>query len=108
MRSISLLSCVNSFCSWPDWLPMLAELACVASSFMRSRIDETVCVAPSMTCSIELAWATFFCAWPRPFESERSLLAMARPAASSPARLIRKPEERRWIDCWVFFSFTLM
>src|SRR5690606_38992271 len=61
------------------------------------RIDSMLPAAPSAICtsdvaSLMLRWATFM-----ERISERNLLAMARPAASSLARLIRKPLERRSI-----------
>jgi hypothetical protein len=72
--------------------------ACTASSRMRCSELPTWASAPSAVWasempSLELRMATFM---PRTCEFMRS--AMARPAASSFAELIRRPDDRRCID----------
>ena len=75
-----------------------AELAWAPSSFIRSSIFWIVLVAPSAICSTELACSAFFDACDRARVSARSLFAMPRPAASSAARLIRKPDDSFCIE----------
>src|SRR3954447_11015684 len=99
MRSISEASWLTS--DWiADWLVELSVpfLYCTASSRTRCSMLCTVCRAPSAvwtseTPSDELRWA-----WARPRIWARIFSEMARPAASSAARLMRWAELRRSID----------
>src|SRR5215212_10614813 len=99
MRSISQASCRTS--DWmADWLVALSVpfLNCTASSRTRWSIAWVVWRAPSAVWTSETpSWALRW-AWPRPRIWARIFSEMARPAASSAARLMRKPELRRSID----------
>ena len=98
-RWISACSCENSLFSESLSDELLVELrACTASSRMRCSESPTCARAPSAVCdiempSLELRMATFM---PRTCEFMRS--AMARPAASSLAELMRRPDDRRCIE----------
>ena len=98
-RVISCCSCENSLFSESLSDVLLVELrACTASSLMRCSESPTCASAPSAVWdsempSLELRIATFM---PRTCEFMRS--AMARPAASSLAELMRRPEDRRCIE----------
>jgi hypothetical protein len=72
-------------------VPALAEAAWVASSFILSRMPSIWLAEPSATCSRALPSTAFLDATVKDLTFTRSLLAMARPAASSAARLMRKP-----------------
>ena len=65
---------------------------------MRSSIFWIEPVAPSVICRTELACSALRLACVIARMSPRSLLAIPRPAASSEARLIRKPEESFSMD----------
>src|SRR3954465_10041197 len=81
-------------------------LACTDRSRMRWRMLCVSVSAPSAVCTTEMpSWvlrtATF-----RPPICERRPSEMARPAASSAARLIRKPEESFSSDLLIWLSVT--
>jgi hypothetical protein len=104
MRPISDFSDWNSASSLVRCAPIEAELEAEASSFIRSRMLETVFTAPSAICSIEVPWAALRDACWSERLSARSLFAIARPAASSPERLIRKPLDSCAIDLFRFIE----
>jgi hypothetical protein len=64
-----------------------------ASSRIRWSIAWTSLSAPSAVWTIEMASWAFRVAWFRPRTCARSFSLMARPAASSAARLMRRPDE---------------
>ena len=97
-RSTSSTSCATSAfrASRSLWL-LVAFADCTASSRMRCRFVPTSPRAPSAVCAREMAslalrTATFK---PRIWVVKRS--EIARPAASSRALLMRRPEDSRWI-----------
>src|SRR4051794_4569937 len=108
IRSSSALSWVIS-----DWMFSLASLfrppeleACTDRSRIRCRMLCVSVSAPSAVCTTEMpSWvlrtATF-----RPPICERRPSEMARPAASSAARLMRKPEESFSSDFCICPSVT--
>ena len=95
MRFSSLLSSVISV-----WAAAVAVASCepllaawTARSRMRCRIECTSESAPSAVCTTEMpSWALRMATLVPP-TCERRPSLMERPAASSAARLIRKPEE---------------
>src|SRR5919201_975656 len=100
MRSISEVSASTSLwiAFWPD-VESEPFLYCTASSRTRCRMLWTSSRLPSAVCTIEtpswmLRWA---CARPRIWA--RIFSEMPSPAASSAALLMRRPEDRRSIDC---------
>ena len=99
MREISLQSCVTSsvieFLSEVDSVPLLN---CTARSRTRWSIECTSASEPSAVCTIDTASCALRWAWSRPPIWARSFSLMARPAESSAARLIRKPEDSRSMD----------
>ncbi|MNP60657.1 hypothetical protein D3C76_1557580 [compost metagenome] len=62
------------------------------------RMSVEACIAPSAVWAIEIPSLAFFTAWPRPLIWLVRRLAICRPAASSLALLIRRPEDRRCIE----------
>jgi len=97
-RSISLTSWVTSACRALRSLAELVALeACTPSSRMRCRLLPTSFSEPSATWASEMPSLALRMATSRPriWVVKRSL--MARPAASSFALLMRRPDERRWM-----------
>ena len=90
MRLISLLSWLTSFWSCLRSVPSskvpLAD--CSASSYMRLSMSWTSVRAPSAVCTREMPSLALSWALSRPVIWARIFSEMARPAASSPARLI--------------------
>ena len=76
-------------------LPRLSLAACTAFSFIVCRMSSDEFRPPSATVSIDFASVMFLSAWPWPRVSACSFLAMAKPAESSSAWLMRRPVERR-------------
>src|SRR4051812_19712954 len=108
MRVISSFSWSTS--SWIDVLSSVESVPfwyCTASSRVRCSMEwisfnEPSAVWTSDTASWVLRWA-----WPRPLTWPRSRSLIARPAASSAARLIREPDESFSIDfCSLLFVPT--
>ena len=99
MRAISWPSEATSFSievlSLAESVPFLYW---TASSRTRPSMLCTSWSEPSAVCTSEIASCALRWAWPRPPIWARSFSEMASPAASSAARLIRKPEARRSID----------
>ena len=96
VRSISCASRVTS--AWMAWRSdalLVSLAACTASSRMRCRLAVTLCSAPSAVCMSDRPSLALRTAWfsPRICEVKRS--EIARPAASSLALLMRRPEDRR-------------
>ncbi len=97
-RSISALSCETS--SWSEArsdAELVALADCTASSRMRCRLSVTEASAPSAVCASEMPSLALRAAWlmPRICAVKRS--EIARPAASSFALLMRRPDDRRAI-----------
>ena len=69
-----------------------------ASSRTRCSIAWTSLRLPSAVWTSEMPSWMLRCAWPRPRACARMRSEIPRPAASSPPRLIRKPEDRRSMD----------
>ena len=65
---------------------------------MRCSIDETSCKPPSAVCTIEIASWAFFAATVLLVICDCSFSEIPRPAASSLALLMRRPEDRRWTE----------
>ena len=81
--------------------------AWVASAFMRIRMSETCCRAPSATCSTLLPWLALTWAWRSALTSALSLVPTASEAASSEARTIREPEDSLASDLDASMSLVL-
>ena len=99
MRPISALSSWNSAFRLSRSASLLVPLAdCTASSRMRWSMLPTSLRPPSAVCAREMPSLAFLIAtfMPRTWVFMRS--AMARPAASSLALLMRSPEESRSIE----------
>ncbi len=97
-RSISLTSWVTSACRALRSLAELVALdACTASSRTRCRLLPISLREPSATWASEMPSLALRIATsvPRIWVPKRSL--MARPAASSFALLMRRPDDRRWM-----------
>ena len=105
----------SSDLSWPisDWMAFVASvlmppvlLACTDRSRMRWRMLCVSVSAPSAVCTTEMPSWVLRTATLRPPICERRPSEMARPAASSAARLIRKPEESFSSDLLIWPSVT--
>src|SRR5882757_5620780 len=99
-RDTSASNCVTSEFSAArsdDELVALAD--CRASSRIRCRLSPTWDNAPSAVCAKEIPSFALrdACVRPRIWVVNRS--EIARPAASSFALLMRRPEDRRWMAC---------
>src|SRR3989344_4615599 len=97
VRSISCASRVTS--AWMAWRSdalLVSLAACTASSRMRCRLAVTLCSAPSAVCMSETPSLALRTAWLSPRICEVNRSEIARPAASSLALLMRKPEDRRY------------
>ncbi len=95
-RSISALSCCTSLSRAARSLALLVALSdCTDSSRMRCRLFVTSWRAPSPVCASEIPSFALRAAWFKPLICDVKRSAMARPAASSFALLMRRPEDRR-------------
>jgi hypothetical protein len=74
---------------------LLAFDDCTASSRIRCSDSVTLCRPPSAVCAREMPSLALREAWLRPLICEVMRAEMARPAASSLALLMRRPEDRR-------------
>ena len=95
-RSISAFSCwASAFSAARSVAELVALRDCTASSRMRCRLLPISPIAPSAVCDSEMPSLALRAAWsmPRIWVVKRS--EMARPAASSLALLMRRPEDRR-------------
>src|SRR5262245_9407336 len=104
MRSISDASWLTSL--WIAALPVSDSepfLYWTASSRTRCRMLWTSSRLPSAVCTIDTPSWMLRCAWARPLIWPRIFSEMPRPAASSAALLMRRPEDRRSID-WASLS----
>src|SRR4051812_14846376 len=81
-------------------------LACTDRSRMRCRIECVSVSAPSDVCTTEMPSCVLRTATFRPPICERRPSEMARPAASSAARLMRKPEDSFSSDFCICPSVT--
>ena len=90
----------------PSWSPVASVpfWYCTASSRMRWSIAWTWFSEPSAVCTSETPSCALRCAWSRPLTWPVSFWLIARPAASSAALLMRRPEDRRCIDFASWFS----
>ena len=79
-------------------VPFVPFWAWTASSRMRCKASVTVASAPSAVCASEMPSLAFRMATLVPLICAFIRSAMARPAASSEAELMRRPEDRRCID----------
>ena len=90
--------------STSDWMAPLPAvesepfLYCTASSRTRCRMLWTSSRLPSAVCTIETPSWMLRCAWARPRIWLRIFSEMPRPAASSAALLMRRPDESLSID----------
>ncbi len=97
-RWISLISCCTSeFSAARSEAEFVAFELCTASSRMRCRLDPSSPKAPSATWASEMPSLALRAAWLRPRIWVVKRSEMARPAASSRALLMRRPEDRRWM-----------
>ncbi|MCW0450866.1 hypothetical protein NB706_003700 [Xanthomonas sacchari] len=97
-RSISAASCLTSEFSAPRSVVELVALAdCTASSRIRCRLLPISTIAPSAVCASEMPSLALREATSRPRIWVVKRSEIARPAASSLALLMRRPEDRRWI-----------
>ena len=98
-RSISCLSCWASVLRAARSLALLVALRdCTASSRMRCRLSEITPSAPSAVWASEMPSLALRAAWFRPLICEVKRVAIASPAASSFALLMRRPDDRRCSD----------
>src|SRR5471032_2142726 len=96
MRFSSELSWPASVCSaWRSLVELVAFDDCTASSRIRCRISPELDSAPSAVCASETPSFALRVAWVMPRICEVMRSEIARPAASSLALLIRRPEDRR-------------
>src|SRR5690606_25677296 len=96
IRLTSWISWLTSCCSAARSVAPLEPLAdWIASSRIRFMALVESSSAPSAVCDTEIPSLALRTAWFRPRICEVNLLAMARPAASSLALLMRRPEDRR-------------
>ena len=99
MRVISADSCWYSVSRLArSVVPFEPFCACTASSRMRCSASVTVASAPSAVCASEMPSLALRIATLMPLICAFMRVAIARPAASSPAELTRRPEDRRCID----------
>ena len=80
-----------------DW-ELVPVVAWTVSSRTRCKLLLISDSAPSVVCATEIPSLALRAAWVRPLMLEVKRLAIAWPAASSFALLIRKPEDRRSIE----------
>src|SRR6185312_4185534 len=98
MRLISSRRWVISFWMEARSVLVLVPLAaCTVNWRMRCRLSLTWPSALSAVCEIEMPSFALRWAWDRPVICEPMRLAMAWPAASSAAELMRRPDDRRSI-----------
>src|SRR5262245_14541000 len=98
----SAIACI-SLCSWPTSVaanprsvsPIVPFAACVASSFIRCSMFCSSPTAPSAVCSIEIPSFALRTAWFKLRIWADMRWVTARPAASSFALLMRRPDDRR-------------
>src|SRR5690349_12755633 len=96
MRVTSARRCCTSASSAARSFSELVALAdCTASSRMRCRLLVTSSSADSVVCDSEIPSLALRTAWFRPLICVVKRVAIARPAASSLALLMRMPEDRR-------------
>ena len=96
IRVISDLSAETSFCKATRSASELMPFCDWTASWrIRCNEDVTSPNAPSAVCVNEIASFAFLAAWSRPCTWVVKRSVICRPAASSAARLIRKPDERR-------------
>ncbi len=90
-------SCTSAFSAWRSESELVALRDCTDSSRMRCRLLPISVSAPSAVCASEMPSLALRAAWfmPRIWVLKRS--EIARPAASSLALLMRRPEDRRWM-----------
>src|SRR5699024_7931747 len=89
-----------SISAWMDFRSdeLLVPLAaCTVSLRMRCRLALIWSSAPSVVCATEMPSLALRLAWLRPLTCAVMRLAMAWPAASSAAELMRRPEDRRFM-----------
>ena len=99
MRSSSLSSWPTSACSEArSEAELVALAACTASSRTRCRMLVDSCMAPSAVWARLMPSLALRAAWLRPRICEVIRSEMARPAASSLAELMRRPELSRCIE----------
>ncbi len=97
-RSISEVSCFTSAFSASRSLSELVALAdCTDSSRIRCRLLPISTIAPSAVWASEMPSLALRTATSRPRIWVLKRSEIARPAASSLALLMRRPEDRRWI-----------
>ena len=98
MRSSSATSWLTSwFRAWRSEALLVALADCTASSRTRCRMSPAALSAPSVVCARDTPSLALRAAWfrPRIWLVKRS--EIDRPAASSLALLMRRPDDRRWI-----------
>src|SRR6185369_5456216 len=96
MRWSSWLNCwTSAFNAERSPLELVALAACTESSRIRCSRSPEDCRAPSAVWDSEMPSLALRRAWSRPRIWEVKRSEIARPAASSLALLIRKPEDRR-------------
>src|SRR5688572_21937647 len=97
-RSISFRrSLISSWIDWRSLAELLPLAACTDSSRTRCRLLLTSLSAPSVVCASEMPSLALREACVRPLMLAVKRLAIAWPAASSLALLMRRPEDRRWM-----------
>ncbi len=79
-----------------SWTPLLA--ACTARVRMRVSREEIWSIDPSAVCSMVTPSSLFWLAWVMPLRLWRRLFASTIAAGSSPARVMRRPDESRLIE----------
>ncbi len=99
MRSISSISwLISSWILRRSSRVLESFAASRARSCIFSRIASASFRPPSAVCTREMASSAFFWATLKPRICTAILVAIARPAASSAARLILRPEDSRSMD----------
>ena len=99
IRSFSTTSAEASLLSDTRSEALLVALAaCTASSRMRCRLLEIWARSPSAVCASEMPSLALRCAWLEPLICEVKRSEMARPAASSRALLMRRPDDKRAME----------
>ncbi len=97
-RSVSAVSCLTSaFSAARSVLELVALADCTDSSRIRCRLLPISVSAPSATWDSEMPSLALRTATSRPRIWVLKRSEMARPAASSLALLMRRPEDRRWM-----------
>ena len=85
----------SEFRDWRSLAEFVAFADWIASSRIRCRISPDCASAPSAVCDSEMPSFALRRAWSRPRICEVMRSEIARPAASSFAELMRRPEDRR-------------